>query len=96
MKAILVLIAFSALAAEPPKAEPPTLTAADREALHEAQEGFQADQLQATLGQAAAARLPERQKAVEAAAKTLADKCGKYELTRDSAGRLQCGTKAAQ
>ena len=98
MKAILFvfLAALSALAADAPKAEAPTLTAADREAFHEAQEALQADQLQATLGQAAAARLTDREKALEAEAKKLADKCGAYNLTHDQAGRLQCGTKPAK
>jgi hypothetical protein len=97
MKLILLsLIAASLLvAADAPKtaesATAPVLTAADRESLHEAQEALQADQLQLTLGQAAAARLPERQKAVDVAGKVLTDKCGTYGLSRDEAGRIQCG-----
>jgi hypothetical protein len=84
---IALIAAFSAFSAETPKPETaPTITAADREELHEAQEALQADELAAT-------RIEARKKAVEAAGRKLLEKCGPYGLGIDEAGRLQCGTK---
>ena len=86
------LVAFGADEPRPkPEVEAPVLTAADREAYLDAQNALKDDQLQVTLGEAAALRLADRRKAVDAAAKALQDKCGDYGLARDEAGHIQCG-----
>lgn len=85
------LFAFAADAPKPKTETPPVLTAEDREPLHEAEEALQADQTNAALGQAAEARIPERQKARDAAVKVIRDKCGAYGFVRDEAGRINCG-----
>ena len=78
----------AAFAADAPKAaeeKPPVLTAEDREPLHELNERLLA----------AKASVPELEKAMQDAFRTVSAKCGDFGVVQGADKRMQCGSKKA-